>query len=644
MLPDYLQELNPQQLDAVKHISSPLLVLAGAGTGKTKVIVSKIAYLIQNNIVQPNQILAVTFTNKAANEMLHRIMELTQIKLPWVGTFHSISSKILRLNAEQISLNQNFTIIDADDQIKLVRDICKEKYKSEDLDHKLIHNIIQNWKDSGLKPESIKPYDIKTKFHDIAKNIYSLYQNSLKKMDSLDFGDIILLATEVFKMQDDNSPNSIRNKFKFIFVDEYQDTNTAQYLWLRMLANKQSVVCCVGDDDQSIYGWRGAKIGNILKFEHDFPNARVIKLEQNYRSSSDILNAASSLISNNQGRYNKVLWTDKGNSKKIQVKSCIDDRQEATSIAYKILSITRNQDVPKSNIAILVRASFQTRIIEDAMLANNIPYKLVGGLKFYERQEIKDISAYLKLLIKTNDDLAFLRIINKPKRGIGEAAIDKIRMRAETLGISLFDALCSLLESKGCFSAKSLSELGKFVFSIRSWQEKYENNELDLSALVKLVVNQSEYLQMLKNEKSKEANSRIENINEFILAMRDFVSLQEYFEHISLISEADDSQTSNKNDAVNIMTLHAAKGLEFDSVFLPGWEDGLFPHQRTIDELGKQGLEEERRLAYVGITRAKKNLFISFAYNRRMYNQFIKSSPSIFLSELPQDCYEKVIG
>lgn len=635
-LPEFLTELNEKQLEAARYITGPLLILAGAGTGKTKVIVSKIAYIIDAALVAPDELLAVTFTNKAAFEMNERITNHVNFKLPWVGTFHSMAVKILRQNANIVGLDENFIIIDRDDQLKLIKNICENKNidKSE-ANPKLLLNIIQQWKDLAIEPEGITNSDIHSPLHELAKKIYKDYQFQLKKIDSVDFGDIILSNLNLFK-QAPHILEKYQNRFKFIFVDEYQDTNTAQYLWLRMISQGNNNICCVGDDDQSIYGWRGAQIGNILRFEHDFPNAKVIKLEQNYRSNKDILAAAASIISHNKSRYGKSLWTNSQTSHKITLKSCWNDREEAEYIANQIYKLTPLKDIPYKNIAILVRATFQTRIIEEVFTSHSVPYKIIGGLKFYDRQEIRDALAYLKLLSKYNDDLSLERVINKPKRGIGRTTLNKIKEFSHQQHISMFQAI-EFMTKEGIFSSKIKNELLQFINMIKTWTMKHQ--QLSLAETLEMVMNESGYLQMLKDEKTSESQSRIENLAEFKQALTEYSNLTEFLEHVALVTENDEF---NSDNLVNIMTLHAAKGLEFDAVFLPGWEEGLFPHAKTIEENGNKGLEEERRLAYVGITRAKKMLFITYSSIRRMYNQYIDSLPSRFIKEIPEDCLLKI--
>ncbi len=636
-LPEYLANLNKQQMEAAKYVAGPSLILAGAGTGKTTVVVSKITYLIDHGIVAPDNILAVTFTNKAANEMNQRISNHLYYKLPWVGTFHSIALKILRTYHEEAGLNQNFVVIDTSDQLKIIQNILEDRNLSKnDFCPKATLNIIQNWKDSGLAPDDVDNSDLQSSLHEFAKSIYSSYQNQLQKMDAVDFGDIILKNVKLFQNYQ-FILSEYQRQFRFIFVDEYQDTNTVQYIWLRMLSQSDNVVCCVGDDDQSIYGWRGAKIGNILRFEDDFSNAKIFKLEQNYRSNHSILEVASNLIAHNATRYKKHLWTDSTtHNNKVILKLTWNDLEESSFIAHKITETSLKEETPLSEIAILVRASFQTRVIEEALIANAISYKIIGGQKFYDRMEIKDIIAFLKLSARPNDDISILRVINKPKRGIGKTTITKIRNIANEQNISFFEATKQLIAAKG-FSKKIDESLCEFIKLIDDWNKI--SSDLSPNEILDEVIRSTKYVDCLKMEKTLEAQTRIENINEFKSALSEYENLDDFFEHITLVSDTDDLSSDN---LVNVMTLHAAKGLEFDTVFLPGWEEGLFPHQKSIEEKGNLGLEEERRLAYVGITRAKNKLFISCASSRRMFNQFINSLPSRFIAELPEQHIMKI--
>ncbi|MCH9753747.1 MAG: UvrD-helicase domain-containing protein [Alphaproteobacteria bacterium] len=627
-----LPKLNAKQEEAIHHIDGPLLILAGAGTGKTLALISRIVNILQLEKAFPSEILAVTFTNKAANEMQERISQILPLRLKWLGTFHSICAKMLRVNAEAANLSSSFSIIDVDDQIRVIKQIMNDfALDIKQFNPKMISSIIQRWKDLALNVEDVSESDLKTDYHVKALRIYREYQDKLDSNDSLDFGDLLLKTVNMFKRKPEILEH-YQTLFKYVLVDEYQDTNTAQYIWLRMLAQKRSNICCVGDDDQSIYGWRGAEIGNILKFEEDFPGAKIIKLEQNYRSTNCILSAASALIANNNMRHSKTLWTETESNEKIVARSFFNDKEEASFIAKEIMCKFKH-NLHQTKVAILVRALFQTRIIEECFMRSGIPYKVVGSLKFYERQEIKDIVAYIKLAIKCNDDLPFERIINKPARGIGKTTIQKIRDFANTEKISLFSATELMLESKGSFAKKTTESLSVFIKMIKKWHEEFQT--LHHTDVVKNILTESGYEAFLKFEDSIEGRGRLENAKELLQALEDFKTILDFLDHITLVTDNDNNKT--QEDLVTIMTLHGAKGLEFDAVFLPGWEEGLFPHSKSLDESGDKGLEEERRLAYVGMTRAKKNLYISHSLTRRMYNQWIDSMPSRFLKEIPRE-------
>ena len=628
-------DLNIVQKEAVDHIEGPVLILAGAGTGKTFVLINRITNILHNNKAVAEQILATTFTNKAASEMRARIFNMSSYSLPWLGTFHSLSAKILRLDGHLIGIAPNFSILDASDQEKLIKSIMYDlNIDTKQFSPSIISNIIQRWKDLALLPENVTSLNTKNPINSFALKIYIQYQKRLAMMDSVDFGDLLLMNILLFK----NQPiilEKYQSMFRYIMVDEYQDTNAAQYIWLRMLAQSKSNICCVGDDDQSIYGWRGAEVGNILKFPEHFPSAKIIKLEQNYRSTPHILKAASGVIANNSMRHGKTLWTDKKSENMVQVVSCWNDKEEGNFIANEIRSLMRRSIINLNNqIVILVRALFQTRIIEECFMNHLISYKVIGSLKFYERQEIKDILAYIKLIFKTNDDISFERIINKPARSIGKTSVDKIKTVANERSISLFKA-SEICMKEGLFSKGTENALKNFINMIHSWQKDFESNSM--MSLVPRIIEDSGYKEMIKKDDSLEAADRMDNIKELSQALEDFPSITEFLEHIALISDNDDkTQDENK---VNIMSMHAAKGLEFEVVFLPGWEEGVFPHPRTINELHSKGVEEERRLAYVAITRAKKYLYISYAASRRIYNQWQNSMPSRFLKELPKDSY-----
>ena len=624
---------NPEQSTAIQHIDGPLLVLAGAGTGKTLVLVNRIANIIAQNKAAPWQILAVTFTNKAANEMGERIQMLANQRISWLGTFHSIAAKILRNHAELAKLDSNFTILDVDDQIKMIKLAMEEiNMDTKAVVPKTMYAAIQKWKEKAITPDKLSENDILTDTEANARKVYKNYQERMISNNVVDFGDLLLKNIEIFK----KSPEIVEqyhNTFRYILVDEYQDTNVVQYLWLRILAQKNHNICCVGDDDQSIYGWRGAEVGNILRFEKDFPDPKIVKLEQNYRSTDYILRAATNLISHNKHRYEKTLWTQTKSEEKIRIKSFWRDKEESDFIASEIENMTRLNKQTK--IAILVRASFQTRVLEDSCVSHAIPYKIVGSLKFYERQEIKDIIAYLKLALNFNDDLAFDRVINKPVRGIGKNSLDKLKKYAMEQGISFFSAAEQIISTgSNLLPKKTSNSIAYFISLAKKW-----NNDFTQHSHVKalnIILEESGYKQLLDENKSEEMQNRKENVKELFKALEEFQSISAFLEHTSLISDND--QKSADNTQLSIMTLHAAKGLEFDVVFLPGWEDGIFPHSRAIDESGAKGLEEERRLAYVGMTRARKKLYITYSMNRRMYNQWIDSTPSRFLNELPVDC------
>lgn len=632
---NFLDSLNPQQLAASLHTEGPILVLAGAGTGKTKVLTTRVANIIHKNLSLPQNILAVTFTNKAAKEMQERIRQMTDCYGLNIGTFHSIAAKILRQQVQHLglSLNSRFTIISQDEQIKQIKEIMKqENIDSQKYTPKLLHIIISRWKDQGLLPYKISEIDIKLPIHKIAKFIYEIYQQHLLTSNVVDFGDLLLYNNELF-IKNPNILKYYQEQFKYILIDEYQDTNAVQYLWARMLASSLKNICCVGDDDQSIYGWRGAEIGNILRFEKDFPNATIIKLEQNYRSSSEILSAAGAVINNNKNRHGKMLWTNKNPGQKIKIISCWNEKEEGRFVISEIDKLIKESKYNASSIAILVRASFQTRVFEEVFISNAMPYKIIGGLKFYERMEIRDLLAYIRITLNHSDNLALERIINVPRRAIGAITLKQIKDYANTNNLSIFYAIRAMLDN-GVLKNKVKDTLSKLTNDIITWAERFAV-EPPLN-VIKILLEESEYLTMLKEEKTDEALGRIENINEMLKAIAEFDNIHDFIEHSSLVMD-NEELASNFGGSVTIMTLHAAKGLEFDLVFLPGWEEGLFPHQRSLNEAGDKGLEEERRIAYVGITRAKKELYITFAESRRMFHEIIRSSPSRFLGEIPDD-------
>jgi|CXWL01.1.fsa_nt_gi DNA helicase-2/ATP-dependent DNA helicase PcrA len=631
--------LNNEQREAVEATQGAVLVLAGAGTGKTRVLTTRIAYILTNRLAYSGEILAVTFTNKAAKEMAERVNSLTgSAQSLWQGTFHSIGARIVRRHAEKLGLTSSFTILDTDDQLRLLKTILAEqKIDDKSLPPKLFSSIIQQWKDQGLTPDKVTNVADSNNAGGHALTVYKLYQARLRSLNATDFGDLILHMLTLFT----NFPEVLRefaSRFKYILVDEYQDTNVAQYLWLRLLASYHKNICCVGDDDQSIYSWRGAEVGNILRFEKDYPDAKVIRLECNYRSTPHILAAASAVIANNKGRLGKTLWTPVKDGEKIRLKSVWDENEEARFVGEEV-EILQRQKISLKDMAILVRAGFQTRAFEERFLTLGVPYRVIGGLRFYERAEIRDAVAYLRVLAVPQDDLAFERIINTPKRGIGQATMQQLHTTARSLNSSLYNATIHLLKT-GAIKGKLGQSLDKFISSCERWRAQLTT--LTLGEVTELMLEESGYLQMWKQEKTPEAAGRIENLKELTRAIGEFESINAFLEHVSLVTEA--ANTNNNTDMISLMTLHAAKGLEFEVVFLPGWEEGVFPHQRAIDESGAKGLEEERRLAYVGITRARKKLYISHAANRRIYNQWQSSIPSRFIGEIPSENIEQLGG
>jgi DNA helicase-2/ATP-dependent DNA helicase PcrA len=634
----YLDALNPEQRAAVETTEGPVLVLAGAGTGKTKALTTRLGHILSARLAYPSQILAVTFTNKAAQEMKHRVSAVlggAPVEGWWLGTFHALAARMLRRHAECVGLKQNFTILDEDDQIRLLKQLLEaENIDAKKWPPRLLMSVIQRWKDRALLPDQISAADAGDLAGGLLPKLYRDYQERLRVLNACDFGDLLLHMITIFKAPAfANILEDYQNRFRYILVDEYQDTNTAQYLWLRLIAQKSQNICCVGDDDQSIYGWRGAEIGNILKFEQDFPGAKIVRLEQNYRSTKHILAAANGIISHNKGRLGKNLWSALEDGDKVQVKSVWDGQQEAQAIAGEIEDLQRKK-WPLSQIAVLVRAAHQTREFEERFIKENIPYKVVGGLRFYERQEIRDAIAYLRLLAQQDDDLAFERIVNVPKRGIGDATVQIIRDLARARGTSMFAALRALIDTED-LKPKPRETLRNLVRDFDRWRDL--SRDVSPSELVAVVLDESGYTGMWQADKSPEAAGRLENLKEFVGGMGEFDSLDMFLEHVALVM---DNQSKDSGDMVSVMTLHAAKGLEFDAVFLPGWEEGVFPNQRTMDETGVTGLEEERRLAYVGITRARKRAAIYFAANRIIYGSWTSCLPSRFIDELPRDHVE----
>jgi DNA helicase-2/ATP-dependent DNA helicase PcrA len=634
---DYLKNLNEAQINAVTHLEGPLLIVAGAGSGKTKVLTSRIAHIIKEKKAYPNQILAVTFTNKAAKEMQTRVSSIlgaSATGLSWLGTFHSICAKLLRKHATAANLNSNFTIIDTDDQIRLVKNICKaENIDVKQLAPRYILAIIDKWKNKGQYPNEviINQKDI---YEKTILPVYKIYQQKLMDLNSCDFGDLILHTVKILEKNLDIREIYSRN-FKYILVDEYQDTNYIQSKWLNLLAEKNKNLCCVGDDDQSIYSWRGAEIKNFLEFDKIYENTKVIRLEQNYRSTQNILSVASQLISYNQNRVGKTLKGTIEDGDLINLNCYKNGKDEAIGVSDEIEKIKKKFSL--NNIAILVRAIFQTREFEERFLKIGLPYRILGGTKFYERAEIKDCVAYLRIVYQHKDDLAFERIVNNPKRSIGDNTLKQIHEFAKNESYSLEIASRKMIE-QNLIKPKTKLGLSVFLNSLLKWRNDLENKKINHVKLLQIILDESGYSAMLKNKKDIENENRLENIKELLSAMKEFDNLESFLEHVSLATAIDQDWEGQK---VNMMTMHAAKGLEFDTVFLPGWEEGLFPHQKSIEEKGQHGLEEERRLAYVGITRAKKNAIISFSMNRFYQGDWIDSMASRFIDELPNDYLEK---
>ncbi|PWL36619.1 UvrD-helicase domain-containing protein [Marivita sp. XM-24bin2] len=636
----YLDDLNPAQRQAVETLDGPVLMLAGAGTGKTKALTTRIVHLLNTGRARPNEILAVTFTNKAAREMKERVGRLlgqTVEGMPWLGTFHSICVKLLRRHAELVGLKSNFTILDTDDQLRLL----KQLVQAAGIDDKRwparqLSGIIDGWKNRAITPDRVPAADAGA-FNHQGPKLYAQYQARLLELNAVDFGDLLLHVVTIFQAHPDVL-EQYQRWFRYILVDEYQDTNVAQYLWLRLLASGHKNICCVGDDDQSIYGWRGAEVGNILRFEKDFEGAHVVRLEQNYRSTPHILAAASGVIAGNQGRLGKTLWTDAQDGEKVRLIGHWDGEEEARWIGEEIEAMqsgTRGmRAMSLDDMAILVRASHQMRAFEDRFLTIGLPYRVIGGPRFYERMEIRDAMAYFRLVVSPDDDLAFERIVNTPKRGLGDKAQQTIQTVARSNGVGLVEG-ARLAVEQGLIKGKGGAQLGQLVADLDRWGRMVEDTEH--SELAGIVLDESGYTTMWQNDKTPEAPGRLENLKELVKALEEFDNLQGFLEHVSLIMDNDKGGDGEK---VSIMTLHAAKGLEFPAVFLPGWEDGLFPSQRSMDESGLKGLEEERRLAYVGITRAEEICTISFAANRRVFGQWQSALPSRFIDELPEQHVE----
>ena len=632
-LPDYLTRLNPEQREAVETLDGPLLVLAGAGTGKTRVLTTRFAHLLMTGRAFPGQVLAVTFTNKAAREMRERVSAIIQRPAEglWLGTFHALCARMLRRHAELVGLTSGFTILDTDDQMRLLKQVMD----AGGIDAKRwpapgLMAVIQRWKDRGITPDRVTPAEDTDYAGGRARSLYAAYQDRLKDLNCADFGDLMLHIVEILRGHPEVLADWHR-RFRYILVDEYQDTNLVQYLWLRLLAQGHQNICCVGDDDQSIYSWRGAEIENILRFEKDFPSARVVRLESNYRSTRPILAAASGLIAHNSGRLGKTLRAGRNDAdgEKVRVVSLWDSEEEARMVGERIEAAQRSGHA-LAEIAILVRAGFQTRAFEERLITLGIPYRVVGGLKFYERAEIRDALAYLRVLAQPSDDLAFERIVNVPKRGLGDTAMRRMHELARAERIPLSAAAARLLQAGSGLTGKARNALGELLHGFARWREQLGREGHVVTAAT--LLDESGYTEMWKQDKSPEAPGRLENLKEFVRALGEFETLNGFLEHVALVMENDENASG---DRLSLMTLHAAKGLEFDMVFLPGWEEGLFPHNRALEEGGERGLEEERRLAYVGLTRARKQAFVSCAANRRVYGNWSSSIPSRFLDELP---------
>src|SRR5579872_6027824 len=677
--PRYLDGLNPEQREAVETLDGPVLVLAGAGTGKTRVLTTRIAHILSQGRARPNEILSVTFTNKAAREMKLRLGQMLGQAvegMPWLGTFHSIGGRILRFHAEMAQLKSNFTVLDVDDQVRLL----KQLLQAEDIDDKrwparMLAGLIDGWKNRGLGPSQVPAGEAAVFANGKGGKLYASYQERLKILNAADFGDLLLENIRLFREHPDVL-RQYQHRFKFILVDEYQDTNVAQYLWLRLLAQAPSSkaapspvipgltegqnpesggredsardsgsalsahpgmtmqsaprnICCVGDDDQSIYGWRGAEVDNILRFEHDFPGAKVIRLERNYRSTGHILAAASHLIAHNEGRLGKTLRTEDIDGEKVTVTGAWDSEEEARAIGEEIEELQRRKE-NLNEIAILVRASFQMREFEDRFVTLGLPYRVIGGPRFYERAEIRDALAYLRVVNSPADDLAFERIVNVPKRGLGDATVQMLHDHARKRKVPLFDAARAVVETDE-LKPKARSGLRGVIEMFDRWRN--QATALHHTELAEIILDESGYTEMWQKDRSADAQGRLDNLKELVRSMEEFENLVGFLEHISLVMDREDGAL---DDAVSIMTLHSAKGLEFDTVFLPGWEEGLFPSQRTLDDQGRAGLEEERRLAHVGLTRARRRAKIYFATNRRVHGQWQSNMPSRFLDELPE--------
>jgi DNA helicase-2/ATP-dependent DNA helicase PcrA len=635
---DYLARLNAEQREAVEAVDGPLLVLAGAGTGKTRVLTTRFAHILLTGRASPGQVLAVTFTNKAAREMRDRVGAILgrPVEGLWLGTFHALCARMLRRHASLVGLAPNFTILDTDDQLRLLKQVMEaERVDAKRWVPPALMGVIQRWKDRGLTPARVTPADDTDFAAGRARELYAAYQGRLRSLNATDFGDLLLHMTELLRDQPEILAQYHR-MFRYILVDEYQDTNLVQYLWLRLLAQAHKNICCVGDDDQSIYSWRGAEVENILRFEHDFPGARIVRLESNYRSTAPILAAASALIAHNEGRLGKTLRPGRADAsgERVSVVSLWDSDEEARMVGDRIEALRRDGE-PLAEMAILVRAGFQTRSFEERMITLGLPYRVVGGLRFYERQEIRDAIAYMRLVVQPANDLAFERIVNVPRRGVGEVALRGMHEAARAADVPLMAAAEQLIASGG-LKGRVREQVDVLLRGFARWRAMLETDGHVVAAAT--LLDESGYTAMWQQDKSPEAPGRLENLKELVRALADFETLAGFLDHVSLVMENDEA---SEGDRVSLMTLHGAKGLEFDNVFLPGWEEGLFPNQRSLDEGGVKSLEEERRLAYVGLTRARRRAIVSHAANRRIYANWQTSIPSRFVEELPDADVER---
>ncbi len=635
---DYLARLNAEQRAAVETVDGPLLVLAGAGTGKTRVLTTRFAHILLTGRAAPGQVLAVTFTNKAAREMRERVGAILgrPVEGLWLGTFHALCARMLRRHADYVGLTPSFTILDVDDQLRLLKQVMEaERVDAKRWAPPALMAVIQRWKDRGLTPARVSPAENTDFAAGRARDLYAAYQARLRSLNAADFGDLLLHMTEVLRGQPDVLAQ-YHQRFRYILVDEYQDTNLVQYLWLRLLAQGHRNICCVGDDDQSIYSWRGAEVENILRFEKDFEGAKIVRLEANYRSTAPILAAASALIAHNEGRLGKTLRPGRQDAagERVTVASLWDSDEEARMVGDRIETLRRAGEA-LAEMAILVRAGFQTRAFEERLITLGVPYRVVGGLRFYERQEIRDAIAYMRILVQPADDLAFERIVNVPRRGVGEVALRTMHETARADGVPLSEAVARLVAGGG-LKGRVKEQVDKLLRGFVRWRAMLGKDGHVVT--VATILDESGYTDMWQQDKSPEAPGRLENLKELVRALADFETLSGFLDHVSLVMENDETA---EGDRVNLMTLHGAKGLEFDTVFLPGWEEGVFPNQRALDEGGVKSLEEERRLAYVGLTRARRRAIVSHAANRRIYANWQSSIPSRFIEELPDADVER---